>query len=204
MPLTIIYIVYKSEKMQKKKVLELQIQFKEVLVSVNSSLRAGYSLENAFIEAEKEMIVFYGPKSSIAKELSILRLGLNNGLNLPQILQEMGKRNEVVSIQEFASILVIGKQTGGNITEIIDSFIHITEGKLQVKQEIETMISAKRYEQKIMNCVPFLIIFYIEITSKGFFDVLYNNILGRIVMSLCLIVYIFSVFISERIIDINL
>ena len=203
-PLILIYILYKAEKTKGARRLELQTQFKEVLISVNGSIRAGYSIENAFLEAEKEMIVFYGSQSNIAKELSILRLGIKNGKSISQLLMEMGKRNEVQSIKDFASILVIGKQTGGNITDIIDTFIHIEEDRVQVNQEIATMISSQRYEQKIMNCVPFFIIFYIEITNKGFFDILYNNILGRAVMVVCLVLYVFAIYMSERIIDIKL
>lgn len=203
-PLSILFLAYKSRELKKRKNAELSVQFKEVLISVSGSVRAGYSLENAFIEAENEMKVFYGNKSQIAKELSILRLGLNNGKTLPVLINQMGKRNESDYIEEFANILVIGKQTGGNLTQIIDSYVHMLEEKLQVEQEIETIISSKKYEQKIMNCIPFVIIFYIDITSKGFFDVLYNNILGRIVMSICLLIYIVGVFWAERITDINI
>jgi tight adherence protein B len=45
---------------------------------------------------------------------------------------------------------------------------------------------------KIMNMMPFFIMAYISLTGRGYFDVMYHNLPGIIVMSVCLIVYIFS------------
>lgn len=204
MPLVLVLLKKKSSELREKRKLELQIQFKEALVSVSGSLRAGYSLENAFLEAEKDMTMFYGKKSAIAQELLLVRLGLKNGVSLVSLISEIGKRSGIQDIKDFAAVLVIGKQTGGNIGEILDSFINLTEEKVQVLQEIQTIISSKRFEQKIMNCVPFFIIFYIESANRGFFEILYNTIFGRIMMTGCLIVYCISIIISERITNIQI
>ena len=65
------------------------------------------------------------------------------------------------------------------------------------------MISAKKMEQKIMNFVPFLIIFYIGTTSRGFFDVLYHNLIGIAVMTVCLGFYGVAYLLSKRIVEIE-
>lgn len=204
MPLDILFIKKKSKDLQEQRRLELQIQFKETLVSVSGSVRAGYSLENAFLESEKDMLMFYGKKSAIADELSTVRLGLKNSVPLVSLIADIGKRSGIQDIKDFAAVLVIGKQTGGNLNEIIDSYVNLTEEKIQVLQEIETIISSKKFEQKIMNCVPFFIIFYIESANQGFFEILYNSIFGRILMTGCLLVYCTSIYISERITNIQI
>ena len=94
--------------------------------------------------------------------------------------------------------------SGTRIREIMDSYIKTIDEKLSVMQEIETMTSRARYEQQIMNAVPFVILMYVDTTNKGFFDVLYSNILGNIVMSVTLTIYIVSILISRRIINIEL
>ena len=65
------------------------------------------------------------------------------------------------------------------------------------------MISAKKMEQKIMNMVPFLIIFYVGTTSRGFFDVLYHNLIGVIIMTSCLLFYGAAYLLSKRIVKIE-
>ena len=204
MPLSIFYVRYKSNQAVIKNRYELRIQFKEALNSINGSYRAGYSLENAFVEAVRDMVAFYGRDSAIVKELEAIRTGLGNNQPLTTLIEDMGKRTVVRDINEFASVLVIGKQTGGNIGEMIETFISVTQEKVQAMQEIEAMISAKKMEQKIMCCVPFFIIFYIDMTSKGFFDMLYNNIAGRLIMTVCLGLYLVSIGMAQKITDIRI
>ena len=76
--------------------------------------------------------------------------------------------------------------------------------KSRVRKEIDVAISGKRFEQMIMSIVPGGIIFYMQITSDGFLDVLYHNIFGALVMSGCLIIYIFSFWMGRKIIRISI
>lgn len=203
-PLVILLMKIKEKELINKRKVLLQIQFKDVLVSVNSSIKAGYSLENAFCESFKDISMFHGEDSVISKELLNIRNGLSNNRSLISMLYELGKRSGIEDIKDFAEVLSIGKKTGGNIGEILDSYIRVAEEKVSVLEEIETIISAKKYEQKIMNGVPFFIIFYIELTTKGFFNCLYQGLLGRIIMTMCLVLYLLSIYMSSRIVKIEI
>ena len=79
----------------------------------------------------------------------------------------------------------------------------VTGDKIEVKREMNTLLSSKKYEQKIMNLVPFLIVAYLQITSKGFFDVLYGNPVGIAIMTACLAVYLAAFLLSGKIVDIE-
>lgn len=77
------------------------------------------------------------------------------------------------------------------------------EDRSQVKEEIRTMTASVRFEQKVMSAIPFLMIIYIDWTSPGFFGVMYETILGRLIMSGCLAVYLLSCYLSGKILDIH-
>ncbi len=77
------------------------------------------------------------------------------------------------------------------------------QDRIDVEREISILVSSKRLEQLIMDVVPFGIIAYIGISSRGFFDVLYHNPTGIAVMTLCLAVYVAAFRLSERIIAIR-
>ena len=49
-----------------------------------------------------------------------------------------------------------------------------------------------------MNVMPVFLLFYLDITSPGYLDVLYHNILGVIFMTICLLGYLASILLSER------
>ena len=51
------------------------------------------------------------------------------------------------------------------------------------------MLASRIFEQKIMNLIPFLIVLYIDLTSPGFFSVMYRTWMGRGVMTMCLAAY---------------
>lgn len=203
-PLILFYLQIKKKSLCKKRKEELQIQFKDALKSVYGSLQAGYSMENAFLEGYRDMVEYHGSDSIIAKEFYGIKTGICNNMNVEELVEDIGKRSEVEDIQDFAGILKIGKQTGGNLPVLFENTMLVIEEKINVKQEILTLISAKRLESRIMSVIPFVIIFYVDTTSKGYFDVLYTGVAGKILMTVCLGVYIFAVWMSGKIIDIEI
>ena len=49
-----------------------------------------------------------------------------------------------------------------------------------------------------MNVVPLVILLYLNLTSPGYFDVLYGNLSGICIMSVCLIIYLIAYALSEQ------
>ena len=66
------------------------------------------------------------------------------------------------------------------------------------------MTAAKVFEQQVMSAVPFLIVLYIDITSPGFFDIMYETPGGRWVMTLCLGLYGMALILAGQILDIEI
>lgn len=204
LPLGIPVMKRQAVRTRKKKERELAEQFKEAMNSVLMALRAGYSAENAFRESEEEMSFLFGGGSLIRKELGRIGRGLDNHIPLEKLLQEFAGRYQVEEITEFSEVFGIAKRSGGNMAEILSRTISLIQSRMDVEAEIRVMISEKRMEQKIMNVVPFAIVIYIGMTSPGFFDVLYHNASGIVVMSVCLLAYLTAFLLAERIMTIRI
>lgn len=202
-PFIILYVKEKRRVLNKKRREELNVQFKDALKSINGSLQAGYSMENAFLEAYRDMTEYHGPDSVIAKELLGIKAGIRNNQAIEELVEDMGNRSGVEDILDFAGILRVGKQTGGNLTTLFENCMLTIEEKINIKQEISTLISAKRLEARIMSIIPFFIILYVDMTSRGYFKMLYTGVAGRILMTICLIVYVAAVRLSQRIMEIE-
>ncbi len=203
MPLALFYMKGKRKELAKKQRQDLSVQFKDMVLSVAANQKAGYSVENAFCEAYKDMNLLYGEGSLICREIKYIILGLENNVVLEKMLYNLGVRSHQPDIMQFADVFVIAKRSGGNMTEILTKTAAVTEQKIETDKEIQLMISSKKMEQKIMNAVPFLIIFYISATSKGFFDSLYHNTAGILIMTVCLAVYITAFLLSKRMVEIE-
>ncbi len=197
------YLKYRKSRALKKKKKELALQFKDAILAVSSALSAGYSVENAFIQSIGDLKNLYSAKAPIVVEFSNIagRLGTNEPLE--DILFDLALRSGSPDIKDFADVFVIAKRNGGDMVSIIRRTAYHISDKTEVARDIDTLISAKKMEQRIMNVIPFLIIFYVSVSSPGFLDALYNNLLGVLVMSACLAAYGFAIYLSEKIISIE-
>lgn len=194
----------KKRDLLRKRKEELNLQFKEMMHAVIAGLQAGYSIENAFSHAYQDICLLYGKQSMMAKELYHLTMELRNNCNIEDILSDFAARCQIADIRDFTEVFHIAKKSGGNFVGILKNTADIISDKIELKREIATITSAKRLEQKIMDIVPFAIILYIDVSSPGFFDGMYHNLVGIVIMTVLLTVYIVAYLMAERIIHIDL
>lgn len=200
--------VFLSPKILKKNYINLRAQklrgeFKEFLLILQSLTGAGYSVENAFIASIDELHSLYSD-SYLIPELYSIKKKISLNKNITEAFNNFALRAGIEEIESFASILSIAKRSGGRLNEIMKNTISIIAEKIKVQEELMTITAAKRYEQKIMNYLPIGIIIYIDMTSPSLFNIMYSTIAGRIVMSIAMGIYILSIWMSKRILDIKL
>lgn len=180
---------------------QVLMQFKECIEAVAASMRAGYAVENAFLDSIADIRSMFGEGCVMAQELQLLRQGLYNNVTLEVLLTEMGQRCALEEMQEFAEVFAIARRNGGSIPVIIDAASSSVSRRLAVEEETETLLSARKLEQRVMNAMPFLIVWYVEVSNPGYFDMLYGNPAGVALMTGCMGVYLAAYLLSERIFD---
>lgn len=198
------FLKYRRTEYGKKRRDELKGQFKDAINSVSTNQKAGYSIENSFRECYHDMVLLYGVRSNICKEIDYIRKGLDNNIVIEQMLIDFGRRSGVDDIRQFGEIFAIAKRSGGNLTEMIETTSKMIEEKNDVEQEIKVMISSRKMEANVMSLVPFLMILYMKVTSEGFFDSLYHNLSGVVIMTACLVIYVSAYLLSSKIVDIQI
>ncbi len=191
----------RKEKIRQQKA-TLSVEFKDTLQAVAGALAAGYSLENAFREAEKEVRQLYGKQSCMVRELQ--EMNAKTALNQPieQQLLDFSKRSGIEDVESFCQVLLFAKRGGGDFVKIIKTTVGKIADKIEIQREIETVMAAKRLEQNVMQAVPVFILLYLDLTSPEFLSVLYGNLIGICFMTVCLVFYLLSVRMAEKIVDI--
>lgn len=180
---------------------ELAAQFRECILSVVSALQAGYSVENAFLESEKDMELMYGKNSLIGEELQFIRRGLQINITLEELLTNMAERSGCNEIGEFAQIFALAKRNGGNMTEIIKNSAGQIGKRIELRQEVQVLLGGKQMEFMIMKLMPFGILLYIGMGNPGYFEPLYHNLPGVAIMTGCLAVYSGAYLLGEAVMD---
>lgn len=187
---------------KKERSMKLEAQFKEAIQILSASLNAGYSMENAVASCFKELELMYGLDGLITKEFAYMARQMELNRPIETLMSEFAARSGLEEVENFARIFAIAKRSGGRLVPIINHTVQVMNDRFQVKEELRTLTASRKFEQKIMSLMPFLIILYIDGTSPGFFTVMYTTLTGRVVMSGCLGVYGLSCYLAGKILDI--
>ncbi|MFT4004463.1 MAG: type II secretion system F family protein [Lacrimispora sp.] len=203
-PLGIFFPLMKKKEHKEKRLEQLNLEFKEGILLLSSFLSAGYSVENAFSSSARELAILYGEEGLISKEFRHIESQIRMNRSVEQALSEFAGRSGLDDVKNFAEVFAAAKRSGGELVSIISHTADVIRDKVQVRQEILTMTASKQFEQKIMNMIPFFIVLYIDMTSPGFFHIMYTTWIGRILMTICMALYVTAFFIAKRIMKIEL
>lgn len=193
-----------SQRIQESKRRNILIkQFKDGIMAVSFALNVGYSIENAFSQAIEELVLLYGQDADIVIKFRNIIKRVNRNENLEDILMDFANDCKIEDIMYFAEVFKYAKRSGGDLIAIIKNTADIIQQKTEVSSEVETIVSGKRMEQKVMSAIPAVIIVYLKLTAGEFIDPLYGNWLGVLIMTGCLLVYLVSNMWSKRIVNIE-
>lgn len=202
-PSVILYLKSKKKELIEQRKWQVNLEFREGLISLSGTLNAGYSIENAFREAVKDLKLIYEEESYIIKEFDYITAQISMNKTVEETLNDFAVRCQVEDITNFAEVFITAKRTGGDIIKIMKTTCRNIGDKIEIKRQIITMITAKKFEARIMNLIPFGIILYMWICSPGFLRPLYHNFFGVMVMTAALLLYLLAYKMSERIMDIK-
>ena len=198
-----IFLKYFKASLKEKRNKKLMEEFSETLGSVSVNMRAGYSIENAFLEAYKDIKLFYGEKSLMADEIIRIKRGLEINITLEELVENLAKRSGAEEIEMFSDVLKSAKRNGGNIAEVLTDTAERIRESICVDAEIDNLMAEKKLEFRIMEAMPFVMLIYINMTSAGYFDVLYEGIFGRVFMTAALLIFAAAMVLGRKIMRIN-
>lgn len=196
-----IFLKINAKRLLQKQKQELCLQFKETIFSVAAALNAGYSVENAWREARTEMTQMYGEQALMVQELQYMLAHLSMNVPLEELLYDFAERSDMEDVNSFCQVFFFAKRSGGDFIGIIRATADRIGQKMELQRQLETDLAARRLESRIMNVVPLVILLYLHLTSPGYFDVLYGNLSGVCIMSVCLLVYLLAYALSERMLE---
>lgn len=182
---------------------QLNIEFKDAIISLSAALQAGYSAEHAFEEVIRDMGLIYDRNTMIMQELTYILNQLRMNITVEKALMEFGERTGIEDIISFAEVFSTAKRTGGDLIKIIKTSCNTIQDKMEVKREIITLITAKKLEANIMRLIPLGFIGFLLVSSPGFLNPLYHNSFGFILMTFLVGVYLVIYRMIDRIVTIE-
>lgn len=191
-PVGIFYLHQWREDYCRKKEQEFREQFQNGMQILASALKAGYSVENAVRETEKDLRPLYPEDCRIRREFIRMIHELDMNLTAEQVLKDMARRIRQEDVDNFVTVFATAKRTGGDSISILKNTVQMIGEKIEVEREIQTLLAAKKLEFNVMCVIPLGMVLYMRMTFPEFLSVLYGNLVGGIMMSVCLGVYAFA------------
>lgn len=196
------YVNWKKEYEEKAKKYFL-IQFQSFLQVLSNGLRTGYSVENAIIECGKELERQYDSDTRMVLEVRKMERLLQMNIPIEQVLNQWSKVIDMEEVSNFVEVFTIAKRAGGDSVEIIRKAIQNICEKIETEREIATVIASKKLEFQVMVWIPMGILIYMRLSFSQFMEILYGNVLGVFIMSVCLVIYIIAYMWGRKIVDIK-
>jgi tight adherence protein B len=129
-----------------------QQQFMDVLLMIANSLRAGFNLSQAVDIVAREM------PSPARDEFGRVVRDRDLGIPLDEGLERMAARMDGESVRIFVTALQVGRQTGGDLTRILDGLVKMIRERERVEDRVRTMTSETRFQGYTLAALPYLLL----------------------------------------------
>lgn len=172
-------------------------QLPEALTIVSSGLRAGYSFPQAMSVVSREM------PPPIGKEFARVIWENRMGKPLEEVLRNLGERNESDDLNLVITALLIQKQVGGNLAEILDNISHTIRERVRIKGEIQTLTAQGRLSAIIIIILPVAVAAFLMATNPEYMLTLVRETLGLIMLVFAIIMQVFGIMVIRKIIKID-
>lgn len=198
-----LFLPMRTKSIIEKKRNELRHQFRDMLDALNTSLGAGKNVNDSFFGIYEDLKIQYDEDAFILKELEIILAGLLNNVAIEDTLDDFGKRSGVDDIKSFANVFRISYRKGGNLKDIIRNTHGIISDKMEIADEIETVVSANKMDQNIMIVMPILLIAGIKMMSPEF-AANFATPVGIMSTTISLVFFVVAYYVGKKILEIKI
>lgn len=138
-----------------------------------SALRAGHSLIAAMGLVGREC------PDPVGGEFKMCFEEQNYGLELKSALDNMLERVPMQDIRIVATAILIQKESGGNLAEVLDKTAHVIRERFRLKREVKTRTAQGRLTGWILTLLPIALGIAIYSINPSMMSVLWTREVGR-------------------------
>jgi tight adherence protein B len=131
-----------------RRILKFEEQFPEALALISRALKAGHTFTTGLAMVAEEMPAPIGP------EFKLLYDQQNYGMPLPDALKEFARRVWLLDARFFVTAVLIQRESGGNLSEILDNIATVIRDRFRVKRQIRVISAHARMTGMVLVCVP--------------------------------------------------
>ena len=178
---------------QGKRVLQFEMQLPDALELLTNSLRAGYSLQAGMEFVGKETSSPLGPE--ITRFHDEQRLGIDVRTALVAMQERIGTDDA----RMFVTALLLQRETGGNLAELLISISSIIRQRLTFRGQVATLTAEPKASARVLAAMPFVMFGILYVMNPEYMQPLLTTQPGHLAIGYAVISVVIGYFIMSRI-----
>lgn len=183
---------------KKQRVKTFNQQLNEGIMIISNSLKAGYSFLQAIAAVSQET------NDPFAKEFKKLLKEMSLGISEDIALNNMLNRMDSEDLRLIVNAILIQKDIGGNLSEILDNISSTIRERQKIQNELKTLTAQGRLSAIIVMLIPFFIGITIYLTNKEYIMLLFTSPIGLGMVITAFVSQIIGLLIIRKIIRIDM
>lgn len=172
-------------------------QLGDALILIANSLRTGYSFMQAVDMVAQEM------RPPISTEFGRTVKEMNLGVPVENALGNLAKRIDSEDLDLVLTSVLIQRQVGGNLAEVLDNIARTIRDRVRIRGEIRTMTAQGRISGIIISLLPIALGLVIYTMNPGYVRILFVHPIGQLMLGVAVAGQVIGVFVIRRIVDIE-
>ncbi len=182
---------------KKKRMEKFQRQLPEALELIARSLKAGHAFPSSMKMAADEFDDPLGP------EFEETINEINFGVNVPDALKNLTERVNCADLKFFVISVILQRETGGNLAEIIESLAYIIRERFKLYGKIRTLAAEGKLSAIILGSLPFVVMIALHFTSPAYIRVLFTDPAGKIILGISAFMMALGMFVMKKMVNIE-
>lgn len=182
----------------KKRIKSLNEQLSDAIVLISNSLKAGYSFFQAIDIVAREMT---GP---MAEEFALLQKEVNLGLTTERALENLVERVKSDDLELVVIAVMIQRQVGGNLAEILDNISSTIRERVKIKGEVRTVTAQGRTSGYIISLLPVGLGLILFVINPGHISTLFTDPIGIAILVFSVMMELIGIYFISKIVKIEI
>lgn len=172
-------------------------QLPDALMIMSRALRAGHPFSDAMKLVAEEMA------DPIGQEFRRTFMEINYGGDVRSALGGMLGRVSSVTVMVFVTSVMIQKETGGNLAELLDGLSSMIRDRFRFQRKLRTLSAEGRLAAWVLSLLPFALAGVLSLVSPNFLPMLTEHPLGQKMIMASFVMVIIGIFWMRRIVRID-
>ncbi len=148
----------------------------EALDLLSRAIRAGHALQTALGMVADELKEPVGPEFKKTFDQQ------NFGLPLRDALNELAERMPLLDVRFFVTAVLIQRDTGGNLAEILDNLAHVVRERFKIRRQIRVHTAHGRFTGYVLLALPAALAMALQVINPEHMGLLFREHMGQMML----------------------